>query len=155
LRPRLAAIVVLLAIVGAAASGCSKDHGSQEKFCAELPATPDLSSLLDDLGSASPTQLEQQLSDGSDQFHRLAKAAPSQIKADAERVRDTVDEILDAVRDHLDDPKGLRTELAAKKAHLLAVGPAAQRVVDYAADACGIELGGVTTTSSTTTTTTP
>jgi hypothetical protein len=155
LSVRLAAIVVLLVIAGAVASGCSKDHGSQQKFCAELPATPDLSSLLANLGSASPATLEQQLSDGSDQFHELAKAAPDQVKADAERVRDTVDEILDAVRDHLDDPKGLRAELAAKKAHLLAVGPAAQRVVDYAADACGVELGGITTTSSTTTTTTP
>ena len=45
----------------------------------------------------------------------------------------------------------------------LAVGPAAQRVVDYAADACGIELGDtsdggsstVSTSATTTTTTTP
>jgi hypothetical protein len=152
---RLAAIVVLLAIVGLAAPACSKDHGSQERFCAQLPNTPDLSSLLQQLGTASPSQLEKQLSDGSDQFHELAKDAPKQIKADTERVRDTVDEILDAVRAHIDDPKALRAELAARKAHLLAVGPAAQRVVDYAADACGIELGGITTTGSTTSTTKP
>src|SRR5205085_11169363 len=51
---------------------------------------------------------------------------------------------LDAVRAHIDDPKALRAELAARKGHLLAVGPAAQRVVDYAADACGVKLGNVT-----------
>ena len=156
---RLAAIVVLLTIVGLAAPACSKDHGSQEKFCAQLPKTPDLTSLLQQLGTASPAQLEKQLSDGSDQFHELAKDAPSKIKPDTERVRDTVDEILDAVRAHIDDPKALRAELAARKAHLLAVGPAAQRVVDYAADSCGIDLGGSTTASnpppSSTTTTTP
>jgi hypothetical protein len=154
LSRRLAALVVLLGIAGGVASACSKDHGSQEKFCAALPATPDLSALLQDLGSTDPAKLEDRLSEGADQFHRLAKSAPDEIRSDVDRVTETVDEILDMVRGHLDDPGGLRAELASRKSHLLAVGPAAQRVVDYAADTCGIDLGSTTTSATATTTTT-
>ena len=35
----------------------------------------------------------------------------------------------------------LRAELASRKAELLGAGPSAQRVVDYARDECGIDLG--------------
>jgi hypothetical protein len=142
LTRRLAALVVLLGVASGLAGGCSKDEGSQEKFCAALPTTPDLSVLLEDLDTADPTQLDARLSKATDQFHRLAKAAPDPIADDVDTVADTVDEILGVVEDNLDDRDALRKELAARKARLLEAGPPAQRVVDYAKDVCGIDLGG-------------
>ena len=141
MRRRLAALAVLLCVFGAGASGCSDDGGSEEALCAALPDTPDLASVVADLDSAEPDELESRLSSAAEQFRDLKGAAPDEIQGDVEQVSDAVEEILDVVQDHLDDREALRTELASRKAELLDVGPAAQRLVDYARETCGIDLG--------------
>ena len=141
MRRRLAAVVVLLGVLGGAVTACSKDEGSQEQFCARLPETPDLADVVRDLDSAQPEQLDERLSNAADGYGDLEDASPDEIREDVGRVTDAVEGILDVVREHIDDREALRTELASRKADLLGVGPSAQRVVDYARDACGIDLG--------------
>jgi hypothetical protein len=98
--------------------------------------------VLDDLDGTPPAQLERRLDDAADRFGELEGAAPEPIRDDVARVADVVEEVLDVVNEHADDREVLRAELAERDARLLAVGPAAQRVVDYARRACGVELGG-------------
>jgi hypothetical protein len=141
LRHRLAAVVVLLGILGGAATACSNDGGSEDRFCAQLPETPDLADVVRDLDSAAPEQLDDRLSNAADSYGDLRDAAPDEVRDDVDRVTDTVERILRVVREHIDDRDALRTELASRKADLLGVGPSAQRVVDYARDTCGIDLG--------------
>ena len=141
MRRRLAALTVLLCILGAGATGCSDDGGSKEEICAALPDTPDLESVVADLDTAEPDELDSRLSNAAKQFRELERAAPDEIHDEVQQVSDAVQEILDVVQDHLDDREALRTELASRKAELLDVGPAAQRLVDYARDTCGIDLG--------------
>jgi hypothetical protein len=141
LRRLAAACAAALVLVGAPA--CSDDDGgSREAFCAALPRTPDLATVLDDLDGTPPAELEPRLDDGVDRFRDLEDAAPDQIRDEVGRVADVVEEILDVVREHADDREVLRDELTERDGRLLAVGPAAQRVVDYARRACGVELGG-------------
>jgi hypothetical protein len=141
LTGRLAALVVSVAVLGAATTACSQDHRSKERFCAALPTTPDLSTLLDDLDTAEPREVETRLEKGADRFRMLADAAPPAISDDVDRVADTVEDVLQVVEQHLDDPDGLRAALVRKKAALLAAGAPAQRVVDYAREECGVDLG--------------
>jgi hypothetical protein len=140
LRHRLAAFVVLLGVLGVV-TACSEDHGSKAKFCAALPTTPDLSTLLDNLDTAEPSQVEDRLQKGADRFRLLAKASPPEISDDVDQVAHTVEQILGVVRDNLDDRAALRAALAAKRPTFLAAGAPAQRVVDYARDECGVDLG--------------
>jgi hypothetical protein len=143
LRRRLAALVLLLGVAGGLVAGCSDDEGgSVEEFCAQLPDAPSLADLVDDLDTVEPEQLETQLSRGADQFDELQDASPDAIRDDVGRVADAVDEVLEVVQDNVDDRDALRAELAERKARLLQAGPPAQRLVDYARDACDVDLGG-------------
>ena len=141
MRRLAAACGAALVLLGAPA--CSDDDGgSREAFCAALPETPDLATVLDDLEGTPPAELQQRLDDGAERFRDLEDAAPDAIRDDVGRVADAVEDVLAVVRAHGGDREQLRAELARRDARLLAAGPSAQRVVDYARMGCGIELGG-------------
>ena len=84
MRRRLAAVVVLLGVLGGALAACSDDDGSQESFCARLPETPDLADVVRDLDSAEPEQLDDRLSNAADSYGDLRDASPDEIRDDVE-----------------------------------------------------------------------
>jgi len=157
---RRAAVALVLATL-LIAVGCTSSGGSKEKFCAELPKTGDVLSILSDFESTDPALLVKRFDAGLEEYRNLERAAPREIRADVARLADAVELVLDVVRKHPDDLGAIRTELGANAATLATAGKAALTVGDYAQDECGQTLPGgdpggdiVTTTTAATTSTT-
>ena len=155
---RRAAIAVVVAGL-LTTVGCTTSGGSKEKFCAALPKTGDLLSILSEFDSTDPAVLVKRFDAGLTEYRDLERAAPREIRADVAKVADAVEVVLNVVRQHPDDLGAIRTELGAKATTLASAGKSAQTLASYAQDACGETLSGagastVPVTSSTTTTTT-
>ena len=151
---RRCVLALLIASTLLAATGCSTSSGSKDKFCAAIPKTEDVMSILSDFSSTDPTKLQARFDDGLAQFRALEKAAPREIRADVSAVADAVEKILDVVTRHPDDLSAIRTELAGSAATFAKAGAAGQRVGDYAQDECHVDLGGTPPATGVTTTTT-
>jgi len=136
-------MAIVVVVVGLAAGvGCAPSSGSKDKFCAALPKTGDVMSILSDFDSADPAALDKRFSQGLDQFRALERAAPREIRADVSVVADAVAQILAVVRKHPDDLNAIRRELAASATSLASAGTSAQAVTRYAQKQCGMALGG-------------
>jgi len=136
-------VAIVVVVVGLAAGvGCAPSSGSKDKFCAALPKTGDLMSILSDFSSVDPASLDKRFSEGLDQFRALERAAPREIRADVSVVADAVAQILAVVRKHPDDFNAIRRELAASATSLASAGTSAQAVTRYAQKECGLQLGG-------------
>ncbi len=138
-----------------AGASCTRSSGSQEKFCAALPRTGDLLSLLSRLDPSDPEGTAQRFERGAEKFRELEKAAPREIRADVADVGDAYQKVLDAVKAHPDDLPAVRRDLADDSATFAAAARSALRMADYAKRECGIDLIGGITSSTTLPTTAP
>jgi hypothetical protein len=139
MRRILLALLVLAVSLGVAS--CATGEGSKAKFCAALPRTGDLMSILNDFSSTDPSVLEQRFATGVANYQKLEKDAPPDIRGDVATVTDAVQTILDVVRQHPDDLSAIRTQLAGDATQFASAGKAANNVVDYAKKNCGLDLG--------------
>jgi hypothetical protein len=133
-------------------TACSGDDGSVEAFCAEIEALPSLESVLSRFSEADPQQLADSIDRARASYEDLASAAPSEIRDETEAVVALVDDVLDAVERHPDDPKAAADALRSTMDDHPDVEQARTAVASYAEAECEVELDP---TLGTTTTTTP
>lgn len=140
------ALVVLLAVAGTA---CAQDRGSPAAFCREARRVPDLSATLSGFSDADPAELKNRLATIRQAYGRLEQAAPGRLRGDTEVVVALVDDIIEAVRAHPNDPDAVVTQTRRSVAQRSDATEAARTVAAYASRACNLELypADATTTS--------
>lgn len=150
-RPAAAALAACLLLL---ASGCSKDEGSTEAFCAQVKQVPALETVLDRFSEADPAVLADRIEQARTAYADLADAAPEEIAEPTEAVVDLVDATLDAVEDHPTDPSAASAQLRKAVAASKGIDADRKEVAAFAQDRCDVRLdatlGGSTTTTTTT-----
>ena len=139
---RGSAFLATVTLLGMLASGCATHEGSQAKFCAALPKTGDLMSILNDFSSTDPAQLSRRFSTGLAQYRQLERDAPREIRGDVATLADAVEQILAVVQRHPDDLSAIRNELTGSRSVLVSAGKSALSVSNYAQAKCGINING-------------
>lgn len=131
-----------MAALALAASGtaCTDDGGSDEAFCRELATAPSLDTVLTGYTAADEHDLTNRLDDATDAYAEVRAAAPSDIRGETGDVVDLVDEVLDAVRDHHDDPEAVAARLRGAVEEHPEAAEASAAMVEWAAEHCKLDL---------------
>ncbi len=145
---RVVGVATAIALGGGAAS-CSDDDGSAEDFCAQITGLPALESVLSRFSEADPEQLADSIARARRAYRDLEAAAPGEIRSETATVVDLVDDILDAVDRHPDDPQAAADELRSAMDEHPDVEPARAAVAAYAEAECDVELDPTLGTSTT------
>jgi hypothetical protein len=152
--PRRRAVPVSLAALGALAvvlvGGCS-DDGDSGAFCDRLGDMEQLGSVLGQLDTSDPAGAEDSIADTLAEFRDLEADAPGSIRDDVARLRQGVELVLEAVRDHPDDLPAAREAIAGELDELSGLAQAGTAVESYAREECGVDLAGDSEVETTTT----
>lgn len=145
----------LLALLAVVAPACADDGGSAEAFCEEVRQVPSLESVVSRFSEAEPTNLADRIAKAREAYQRMADAAPSDIDGQADAVVALVDEVLDAVEAHPDDPEAAAAAVRTAMADHEGVAEDRAEMVAYAEAECDVVLDppvtdGATTAPSTT-----
>jgi hypothetical protein len=130
----------VLAVGALVLSGCSKDEGSQEAFCAQVAKVPSLEATLSRFSEVDADVLADRIEKARAAYHDLEDAAPGQIDGETAAVVDLVDAVLDAVLEHPDDPEQAAAQLREAMDDHAGVDDDRAAVAAYAADECGVTL---------------
>lgn len=130
-----------LAVAAALVAGACTDEGSEEAFCDRITSVPDVGEILSSVDTGDPGGVEGRIEDGLAAFRALEADAPGEVRSDIARLRQGVELVLEAVRDHPDDPAGAREQILASSDELSGLAEAGTRVSTYARTECGVELG--------------
>ena len=125
---RRAALTLLVAVCLVAPAACSKSSGSKEKFCAALPGTGDVMSILSDFGTADSATLEKRFDD--------EKASPEDVQDVLTRAA-RLDAMMGRARDIILEADG-RVRFSA---HLYNDGEDVERALEATRHAVSV-LGG-------------
>jgi hypothetical protein len=145
------ACVVLVAL--ALPLSCTKAKGSKAEFCRELRRTPGLEDVLSGFATDDAGTIRRKMRDAADQFSKLERAAPREVRSDVTQVADLVDKVVDIVDRSPNDLQTITTRLRVAATSAGGALPAALRLSRYAKDECDLDLnappssGGSTTTS--------
>ena len=132
-------IVVVAVVLGLVGAGCT-DDGDEGAFCDRLADSPPLGDILGELDTSDPGGTEARLTDALADFRDLEADAPGAIRDDVARVREGVELVLEAVRDHPDDLPAARQAIADEADELPGLANAAEDVVSYARTECDLTL---------------
>ncbi len=135
--------------------GCTKEQGSEKAFCRKVAKAPTIDAVISGFTNADTGELDARLADAATSYEDIAKAAPGEIRGDVDTVVRLVDAVIDAVKDHSDDP-----EVVAKQVRNAVVDnpgsiKSAAAVASYAADNCKLELNPTVGDGPTSSTTSP
>ena len=137
--PRVLAVCLLaIGVIGLGA--CSKEGGSQEAFCRDLRKVPTLESVVADYADSDPDELQHRLDEARDAFDQLRSSAPEEIDGDVDEMVALVDDVLDAVERHRDDPDAVAKDLRTAMKGRLGAAKASLRVAAYGATKCNVTL---------------
>lgn len=131
------ASVVVVAVSGVA---CTSDSGSREAFCAEVVTVPDLETVLTGFADTDPQTRDRRLREAGAAYEELRAASPGEIDGPVGRVVDLVEDLLETVGEHGDDPEVVIDELRSAMGDHEGVEVAAAEVVAYAAEQCDVAL---------------
>lgn len=120
--------------------GCSDDAGSEEAFCGQVRSLPPLDSVISSFSDADPGELDTRLEAAAASYGELRKVAPSEIRNSVDDMVDLVDAVLGAVETHREDPEAAVAALRTAVVDHPDAPRSSKRVVDYAAEACGVVL---------------
>lgn len=146
-RLAIATVAAAMLLLAAACGGTEQQQPSAENFCTTLTqnadelrgATDQLRTLADSSGaSRSISELAsaaKSFIDMSNLYDDLAQVAPPQVKADAEAVKATFDNLATDV-----DTSQLAASAREALAELRNSGEL-QRLNDYAKNECGVQIG--------------
>ena len=144
--------VVLVALV--VPLGCAKSKGSKAEFCRELRRTSGLDEVLSGFATDDPATIRRKMREAADQFSKLERAAPREVRSDVTQVSDLVGKVVDIVDRSPDDPQEIAKRLRAVALTAGGAPAAALRLSRYAKDQCQLDLnappdasGGPPTTS--------
>jgi hypothetical protein len=149
MRRTAVAIIVVSAVV--APLGCTKAKPSKESFCRELRRTSSLAEVLSGLQSEDPSAIGRKARGAAQQFAKLKRSAPREIRSDVTQVSDLVAKIAKAVEGSPDNPQAIATVLRGELLNIAGVVPAALRLIKYSHDSCHYDPGQPTASTARTT----
>lgn len=133
-------LTAMIAVVVGPSLACTSDGGSREAFCAGVVAVPTLETVVAGFAEADPQTRDRRLSQAGTAYAELRAASPDEIDGAVGRVVDLVEDLLETVAEHGDDPEVVVEELRASMADHEGVQGAATEVVTYAAEQCDVAL---------------
>ncbi len=135
--------------------GCTKAQPTKEGFCRELRRTRSVAEVLAGLSSDDPTSIGRRAEEGSQQFARLERSAPRDIRSEVTEVGNLVEKVAEAVSASPDDPRAIATALRSQALDSAGVLVAAIKLIDYGRKTCDydiVEASGLTSSSTSGTT---
>lgn len=142
--PRWAAAALLASASVGAAACTDDDTGSEEAFCEQVVNTPELATVIAGFANVSPVELDNRLDDAADAYAELRSSAPGEIDDEVDTMVDLVDAVIGAVRANPADQVAAADQVRSVMAEHPDASAAQRAVVDYAAEACGTQLGTTT-----------
>lgn len=143
-------VVLVVAVAGALAAGCSDDGGSEEAFCATARrfAEDNPATVFDRYDPEDPAGAAALLRGEAERLRAWADEGPGDIDDDVDVIAEAAIDLADAFEDPNTAEAG---ELAER---FTEVEDASVRVVAYVRDRCGVDLDPASVTTSSTSTAT-
>lgn len=135
-----------------ASFGCTKAKPSKEAFCRQLRATSSLAQVFAGLTSDDPATLSRKAHDASEQFGKLERAAPREIRSQVSEVANLVDKIAAAVKASPDDPQAVVAKLRGQALDSAGSARAALELAQYSSRTCHYDINRPTGTTPATST---
>jgi hypothetical protein len=130
--------------------GCVMHKTSKASFCKELRRTPSLTEVFGALTTDSPSTLRSKARRTAEQFIRLQRAAPRDIRASVSEVADLASKVAKAVEDAPNNPQAVANALRREVSDSLGPARAALKLADYSTKNCHYDLNRPTGPSLTT-----
>jgi hypothetical protein len=140
LRNRAVPTIAATLALGTLAVACTDEGGSDEAFCEQVGRVPSLESVLARFDEAEPTTLADGIAKARAAYRDLADAAPTEIDGQADAVVALVEEVLDAVEAHPDDPAEAAAAVRSALADHEGVAADRDELVAYAEATCDVVL---------------
>lgn len=144
-RPAFAVIALLMLLP----LGCVMHETSKANFCKELRRTPSLTEVFGALSTDNPATLRTKAQRTAQQFLRLQRAAPRDIRASVSEVASLAAKVAQAIHDAPDNPEAVASALRSEVSDTLGPARAALKLADYSMKNCHYDLnapiGPVTT----------
>lgn len=120
--------------------GCVMHKTSKATFCKELRRTPNLSEVFGALTTANPAALRTKARQTAQQFTRLQRSAPRDIRSDVSEVANLASKVAQAVESSPNDPQAIGAALRRQASDVLGPTRAALKLALYSKDNCNYDL---------------
>ncbi len=127
--------------------GCVMHKTSRATFCKELRRTPNLTQVFGGLGTDKPSKLRTKARHTAQQFTRLQRSAPRDIRSDVSQVANLADKIAQAIEEAPDNPQAVAAKLRLDASDMVGPTKAALRLSEYSTNTCHYDLNNLTGTS--------
>ena len=134
MRRTAVAVIVVSAFV--APLGCTKAKPTKETFCRELRRTTSFAEVLGGLQSDDPSTIARRAKETAQQFARLERSAPREIRSDVTEISNLVDKVAKVVEDSPGDPQAIAAALRGQALNSARVLPAGFKLIDYSRNEC-------------------
>lgn len=139
-RMRRALLTVICSLMLLAPLGCTKAKATKETFCRQLRATPGLAEVLAGLTSDDPSTLSRRARQVAEQFAKLERSAPREIRSQVTEVSNLVDKIAVAVEESPGDPQAVVSKLRGEALGSVGTAKAALELAQYSSRNCHYDL---------------
>lgn len=144
---RRTAIAVLVVCGLLSPLGCVMHKTSKATFCRELRRTPSLTEVFGALATDNPATLRAKARRTAQQFTKLQRAAPTDIRSSVSEVAKLASKIAQAVEDAPNDPEAIASVLRQQASELVGPTKAALKLADYSNKQCDYDLNNPTGTT--------
>ncbi|MDQ6697080.1 MAG: hypothetical protein M3Z46_06435 [Actinomycetota bacterium] len=138
MRRSILAVLTVVALLSPA--GCVMHKTSKAGFCRELRRTPNLAEVFGALTSDNPSSLRTKARRTAQQFTRLQRSAPRDIRSDVSQVANLAGKVAQAVEDSPNDPQGITAKLRQEASDVVGPTRAALRLAEYSSTNCHYDL---------------
>lgn len=122
--------------------GCTKTKANQATFCRELRKTSSLGQVFAGLNTDDPAAIRRKARQAAEQFAKLQRAAPREIRSHVTEVAKLVDKIAAAVEESPDDPQAVAKKLRGQELSSLGAARSALKLAEYSRETCHYEING-------------
>jgi hypothetical protein len=148
---RRTAVAIIAVFTLLSPLGCVMHKTSKATFCKELRRTPSLSEVFGALTTDNPSVLRGKARRTAQQFLRLQRSAPREIRAQVSEVAGLASKVAQAVEDSNGDPQAVAQSLRAQVSDMVGSTQAALKLAEYSNKTCHYDLNNPTGTTFTTT----
>lgn len=145
MRRTVLAVITVFALLSPLS--CVMHKTSKATFCKELRRTPNLTEVFGALASDNPSTLRTKARRTAQQFTRLQRSAPRDIRSDVSQVANLASKIAQAVEESPNNPQAIAAKLRQEASDVVGPTRAALRLAEYSTKNCHYDLNNPTGTS--------
>ncbi len=144
---RRTALAVITVFAVLSPLSCVMHKTSKATFCKELRRTPNLTQVFGALATDHPSTLRTKARRTAQQFTRLQRSAPREIRSDVSQVASLAGKIAQAVEDSPNNPQAIAAKLRQEASDVVGPTRAALRLGEYSNKTCHYDLNNPTGTT--------